>query len=214
MLAVADDALGDVSLSLAGVARGRFAFHLSGALSAGAIAPLRSERVSIGSFHPLRALTGSADETLSGAFIAVEGDPAACEAGLRFAAAIGGEGHLIATDAKILYHAGATLAAGGSVALVALATRAWTAAGLPASQSRMALAGLAANAITRASTRPFEDALTGPVARRDLGTVRSHRDALAPFPDLLHLYAILAEETIAQTPGRGREDELRALLTC
>jgi predicted short-subunit dehydrogenase-like oxidoreductase (DUF2520 family) len=213
VLAVSDDALGPVALSLAG-ARCRFAFHLSGALVADAIAPLRSRTTSLGSFHPLLAMTGAAGETVRGAFIAVEGDRDACEAGMRFASALGGQGHRIASEAKALYHAGATLAAGGSVALVALAARAWTAAGLPEAQSRVALAGLAVNAVRQAADRPFEDALTGPVARRDLGTVRSHRDALAPFPDLLRLYAILAEETLAQTPGRGREDELRALLTC
>jgi predicted short-subunit dehydrogenase-like oxidoreductase (DUF2520 family) len=218
VLAVSDDALPAVSRAIAERVAGRtavrLAFHLSGALPAAAIGALRSPATAVGSFHPLRAMTGAAGETLAGAFVAIEGDPEACAAGLRFAAVLGADGHRIAADAKSLYHAGATLAAGGTVALISLAARAWSAAGLPEEQSRTALAGLAGNAAAGAAARPFDDALTGAVARRDLGTVRAHRDALAPFPELLRLYALLAAETLARTPGRGREDEIRALLAC
>lgn len=214
VLAVSDDALPSVSRSVAGRIAARVAFHLSGALPASAIAGLRSPTTAIGSFHPLRALTGAPGETIAGAFVAIEGDPEACDAGLAFAAALGADAHRIEADAKALYHAGATLAAGGVVALISLAARAWSIAGLPEEESRKALAGLAVQAAAGAGAMPFADALTGAVARRDLGTIRSHRDALARSPGLLRLYAILAEETLARTPGRGREEEIRALLTC
>ena len=214
VLALPDDLLAAEARSIAGRFSGRVAFHLSGALPAEVIAPLRSAQTSVGSFHPLRALTGAAGETLAGVFVAVEGDPEACREGLRFASALGAHGHRIAADAKALYHAGATLAAGGTVALISLAAGAWARAGLPEPQSRTALAELASSAASGAAARPFEEALTGPVARRDLGTIRSHRDALAPFPELLRLYAHLALATLARTPGRGREEEIRALLAC
>jgi len=214
VLAVPDDAISTVAAVIAPSTRCRLAFHLSGALVSEAIAPLRGSGAAIGSFHPLRAFRGGEEETLAGAFIAIEGDPAACDAADRFARALGAAPHRIAKEAKPLYHAGATMAAGGSVALLSAATRAWAAAGIPESDARAALAGLAANAVAGAAGRPFFEAFTGPVARRDIGTVRSHLAALENSPDLRRLYVLLARETLAATPGVDSDDELLALLTC
>jgi predicted short-subunit dehydrogenase-like oxidoreductase (DUF2520 family) len=144
--------------------------------------------------------------------VAVEGDPAACAAGLRFVEAMGGRARPIGSREKALYHAGATMAAGGTVALVAIATRAWELAGLPPDEARTSLAELAEKATGAARHVAFEDAFTGPVARRDVATVRAHFAALAAAPDVRRLYAVLALETLARTPGRGREEEIRALL--
>ena len=60
--------------------------------------------------------------------------------------------------------------------------------------------------------RGVEEAFTGPVARRDIVTMRAHRDALAPLPDAGRLYALLAAETLRRTPGRGREEEILTLI--
>ncbi|MDQ6893156.1 MAG: DUF2520 domain-containing protein [Acidobacteriota bacterium] len=214
VLAVPDDAISSVGAAIAPSARCRFAFHLSGALASEAIAPLRGSGAAIGSFHPLRAFRGEEGETLAGAFVAIEGDPAACDAADRFARALGAAPHRIAREAKPLYHAAATIAAGGSVALVSAAARAWAAAGIPEPAARAALAGLAADAVAGVAGRPFFEAFTGPVARRDIGTVRSHLSALENSPELRRLYVLLARETLARTPGPESDDEIRALLTC
>jgi len=50
------------------------------------------------------------------------------------------------------------------------------------------------------------------LARRDVGTVRAHRAALAASPETLRLYTMLARETLARTPGRGKEEEILAVL--
>ena len=214
VLAVSDDAVSEAARLAAGRGTCGLAFHLSGVLPAEVLAPLRRNATAVGSMHPLRAFTGAPDETLAGAFVAVEGDDAACDAAAGFARLLGAHAHRIPPGAKALYHAGATLAAGGAVALVAAAARAWSLAGIGEENSRSALAALAARAVAAAELHPFDEALTGPIARRDLGTVRSHRDALAGQPELLRLYALLAEETLARTPGRGREEELRAIWAC
>ena len=214
-IAVPDDAIAPVAALLAPLARCRVAFHLSGALSSRSIAPLRRSGAAVASFHPLRPFRGESNENFRGAFAAVEGDAEACEAVEGFARRLGASPHRIAAEAKPLYHAGATLAAGGVVALLSAASRAWARAGLPEDDARAALAGLAREASEGASGHAFEIALTGPVARRDVETVRAHLRALGEAsPDLLALYVLLASETLERTPGRGREDELRALLTC
>ena len=212
ILAVPDDAIAAVASVLAGKLRCRAAFHLSGALPASALEALRPSGASLGALHPVRVFTGSAEETWAGAFVAIEGDAGALSLGEQIVKAVGGRAHRIAPESKPLYHAAATLAAGGTVALISLAARAWAEAGIPESEARQALAELALHAAAAAASRDFAEAFTGPVARRDRGTVQAHRDALAAFPDLARLYRLFARETLERTAGKGREQEIRTLL--
>jgi len=212
VLAVPDDAVAAVASEIAGKIRCRTAFHLSGALPASALEALRESGAALGALHPLRVFTGSADETWAGAFVAIEGEAAALSVAESLVTALEARAHRIAPESKPLYHAAATLAAGGTVALISLAARAWAAAGIPETEARQALAELSERAAAAAVSRGFADAFTGPVARRDRGTLQAHRDALAAFPDLARLYRLFARETLARTAGRGREEEILALL--
>lgn len=212
VVAVPDDAISDVAASLAGRANCGLVFHLSGALPARALGPMQQLGAAAGSLHPLRAFTGRAGENWRGAFVAVEGNAEAVEAGLAIAAALGARGHRLPAAGKVLYHAGAQLAAGGTAAVVSLAATAWEAAGLEPNVAREALGELAAGAAAAVAASPYVDAFTGAVARRDVGTIRAHVGALAAVPGARAIYARLAEETLARTPGRGREEEIRRLL--
>lgn len=211
VLAVPDDAIESVAAILASRAACRFSFHLSGALSASALAPL-SPTSSVGSLHPLRAFTGAPDESWRDSFVAVEGDEDSADAGSRLCRRIGARPRRLAAGDKPLYHSAATLAAGGVTSLLSLATRIWEEAGLEPEEGRVELARLAVGAAEAVSRLPFAEALTGPVARRDVETVRLHRDALSGRPDLSRLYAQLALETLRRTAGRGREDEIARML--
>jgi len=213
VLAVPDDAVAPVAASLNPVAC-RFAFHLSGALPAAALRPLSRPGVSLGSLHPLRVFSGAPGETWEGAFVAVEGETAAIETGLAAAQAVGARGRRLAASGKALYHAGAQLAAGGTTAVISLASRAWVEAGLDLEEARAELSLLAGSAAAAAAARPFSEAFTGAVARRDVATIRAHIEALKSDPDALAVYRALAAETLARTPGRGREEEVRTLLGC
>lgn len=211
VLAVPDDAIEAVAVALAPRAACRFAFHLAGALSARALAPL-SPTASVGSLHPLRAFSGVPDESWKDAFVAVEGDEAAVEAGSRLCRRMGARPRRLAAAGKPLYHCAATLAAGGVASLLSLAARIWKEAGLDEEEGRIELARLAVSAAEAAGRLPFAEALTGPVARRDVETVRLHLEALAGRSDLAGVYALLAAETLRRTAGRGREDEISRLL--
>ncbi|HYB52549.1 MAG TPA: DUF2520 domain-containing protein [Thermoanaerobaculia bacterium] len=212
VLAVPDDQIAEVSRGLAVRTRCRLVFHLSGALSASALAPLRATGASAASVHPLRAFAGDPEDDWDGALVALEGDAEATTAAEQMVAAFGGDAYRIEAVAKPLYHAAATLAAGGTMAVLSVAVRAAVAAGLPESRARAALARLASEAAAAAAKRPFRDAFTGPVARRDAETVRAHRAAAAAHGDFLDLYRELARETLAATAGRGKEEEILAIL--
>ncbi|HEY1250346.1 MAG TPA: Rossmann-like and DUF2520 domain-containing protein [Thermoanaerobaculia bacterium] len=212
VLAVPDDAIAGCAEALAGRLACRFAFHLSGALGADALAPLRRAGASVASLHPLRPFTGAEGEGWREALVAVEGDAAAAERGEAIARELHARPYRLSAEGKPLYHAAASLAAGGTVAVLSLAVRACVAAGIPESVAREALAGLAAEATAAAARLPFDQALTGAVARRDVGTVRVHARSLAGVADALALYRSLAEQILAATPGRGKEEEIRTVL--
>lgn len=212
ILAVADDAIASCAARLAGRLPCAFAFHLSGALPAEVLAPLRREGAAVASLHPLRPFTGAATETWHKAFVAVEGDAEACARGEAIARGFGAAPHRLDAGRKPLYHAAASLAAGGTVAVLSLAVRAAVSCGIPEDVARKALAGLASEASAAAARAPFALALTGAVARRDVGTVRAHVEALEPYPEILALYATLAVQILAATPGRGAEAQILSLL--
>lgn len=213
ILAVPDDAIEGCARELARRLACDFAFHLSGALGAEALEPLRSAGAAIASLHPLRPFTGAEGEDWRGAFVAVEGDSAAAERGESIARALGARPYRLSAQGKPLYHAAASLAAGGTVAVLSVAVRACVAAGIPEEVARQALAGLAAEAAAAAGRAPFDRALTGAVARRDVGTVRVHARSLAGVEGALGIYRALADQILAATPGRGKEEEIRSILT-
>ena len=212
VLAVPDDAIAPVAADLAPKLACRFALHLSGALGSDALAPFGRAGAAVASAHPVRPFTGAPDEDWRGAFVAIEGQPRAVELAEKIAAAVGARPHRLAAGNRALYHASATLAAGGAAAVVSIAVRGWVEAGIPEDVARETLAGLAARATAAVGARGFADAFTGAVARRDAGTVRAHVDALAGDARALALYRTLADEILLRTAGVGREAEIRAIL--
>ena len=212
VLAAPDDALAELAARISSRGRWRFAFHFSGAVTSRVLSPLAASGATPGSLHPLRAFTGLPHDDWRDAFVAVEGEPSAEDAAEAICRRIAARPHRIAASGKPLYHLAATLAAGGSASLLSLAVRAWSDAGLDEEEGRVALAELASTAIEAVGRLPFDEALTGPVARRDVATVRLHRAALADRPELASLYALLAAETLRRTPGRGREQEISGIL--
>jgi predicted short-subunit dehydrogenase-like oxidoreductase (DUF2520 family) len=212
VLAVPDDAISEVARDLASRVSCRHAFHVSGALGSEAIAPLRAVGAATASLHPVRPFTGDSSEDWTGAFVAVEGDERGAAEGERIAAAVGARPYRLSETDRALYHASATLAAGGTAALVSIAARGWAAAGIPEDVARETLGALASRAAAAAASRPFAEAFTGAVARRDVGTIRRHVAALANHPETLALYRSLAEEALRRTAPAGRADEVRRIL--
>jgi predicted short-subunit dehydrogenase-like oxidoreductase (DUF2520 family) len=212
VLAVPDDAIEAVARDVATRVRCAYAFHVSGALGGDAIAPFHEAGARTASLHPVRPFIGDASEDWKGAFVAVEGDEEGAAEGERLAAAVGARPYRLSATDRALYHASATLAAGGTAALVSIASRGWAAAGIPEDVARETLGALATRAAAAAASRPFAEAFTGAVARRDAGTVRRHVAALASHPETLTLYRALAEEALRRTAAAGKEDEIRRIL--
>lgn len=199
----------DVVRPLAGTLRmygGQAMIHTSGALGADALAPAMAAGTQIGSFHPLVSFadTERAVAALHGATIAIEGDDQLTSMLADMAEAIGATPVRLAPGSKPAYHAAAVLAAGGFVALLDAIAELGRVAGLDEPGSLAIYGRLIEGTLGNARALGIGAALTGPVTRGDLGTLRANLDALRVHaPRALDLYVAAARREIELATGRG-----------
>jgi predicted short-subunit dehydrogenase-like oxidoreductase (DUF2520 family) len=178
LIAVSDRAIAEVAERLAPVAGGAGgAVHLSGLVPSTALAPLAGH-MPVGSFHPLQTLpnpeVGAA--RLGGAWVAVTSDDGIFADRLfSIARALGMHPFELDNEWKALYHAGASAAANYCVAVLALAERLMSAAGVPFEAVEPLVRAVVDNTFALGPAQ----ALTGPIARGDVETVRAQVEAVA-----------------------------------
>jgi predicted short-subunit dehydrogenase-like oxidoreductase (DUF2520 family) len=181
LLCVPDGAIAECAQE---VEPGPWIAHVSGATRLAALDP----HVRRFGLHPLQTFTRSRGaEQLDGAWAAVsaESDEARA-AGFALATLLGLRPFELADSARVLYHAGASIASNYLVTLNRAASALFDRAGAPPE----ALVPL----MTRTIENGFE--LTGPIARADWATVDAHVAAIrAEAPELEGLYLTLAEAT-------------------
>lgn len=176
--------------------------HTSGLLSSRELELARQGpgRPAIASAHPLQSFARpeEAMERLAGVTWALEGDERALEVLERVALDLGGRPVRIATAAKPLYHAAASVASNFLVALLSAAVRLGEASGLPREGVLPALRPLVEGTLANVARLGPVEALTGPISRGDVSTVAAHLEAIrASVPDLESLYLALGRETLA-----------------
>lgn len=190
VLAVPDDVLGAVAARVRPVPS-TAVIHLSGSRGLDVLEP----HPRVGSLHPLVSLPDPATGTerlLDGATFAVAGDPIV----RRIVAQFDGRAIEVADEQRALYHATAAVAANHLVALLAQVERLAAAADVPA-DAFWPMVRTTVDNVTRLGAGA---ALTGPAARGDAETIRSHVRAL---PDgERDLYTRLAAEA-ARLAGRA-----------
>ncbi len=208
LIATPDAAIPAIAARLAAegnISPGQAVLHLSGMLGRHALDPLVATGAALGSFHPLQTVADptTAAERLRGAFAGIEGDDRAIAAGTRLAGVLGMIPVEIPADAKAIYHAGATLVANYTVALMGMAVRLARQAGVPADLAPRLYLPLLRGALDNLDRLPPEDALTGAIRRGDTETVTAHLAAL-PAGDR-RLYAIVGLEalSLARQAGLG-----------
>jgi predicted short-subunit dehydrogenase-like oxidoreductase (DUF2520 family) len=110
----------------------------------------------------------------------------------------------LAPGSKAAYHAAAVLAAGGFVALLDAIVELGRVAGLDEAGSLAIYGRLVEQTLANARALGVEAALTGPLARGDVGTLDRHlRTMAATAPGALPLYLAAAEREVALAERRG-----------
>ncbi len=217
-LAVPDDAIVPVTEAIAWVPD-QAVVHFSGAQSASILVAAQERGASTAALHPLmtfpRALHHASVETtlrrLAGSSWALEAEDAVLQEKLTsMVVALGGHAIALESNARVPYHIAAVFAANFVVALAGASVRLWEGFGIPQDEALPALLPLMRAAVESLDSAGLPAALTGPVARGDLGTIRAHLAWLAEHatsdPSLAPLrdaYIALAEFAIPLAQAKG-----------
>ncbi|WP_412061149.1 Rossmann-like and DUF2520 domain-containing protein [Rubrivirga sp. IMCC45206] len=215
LLTVPDDQIADLAETLVDAPRpwrGAVVLHTSGAQTASALEPLRAEGARTLSFHPLQAVTRDADaDTLAGVAVGIEGEEPGRAAGIELAVGLGMRYLIVAADAKPRYHLAAAMASNLLVTLMGMVQEVLASIDVDRRQAMAILGPLVQGTLDNLSSGSVEEALTGPVARGDLGTLRMHGLALRKhLPHLVPAYAALSVETVRLAVRAGTLSPSRA----
>ncbi len=204
IISTPDDQIAGVAEELSKLTLAKaIALHTSGALSAGALAPLHEKGWHTGSIHPLISVSDTAEgnTALRGAFWSVEADTAALQAAKTIVRDLGGKSFSIRSEDKPLYHAAAVMASGNVVALFDVALEMLGQCGLTRKTARSILLPLIASTVHNLENKDPAQALTGTFARGDMETVKRHLAALKrnELADALELYVLLGKRSLKLT---------------
>ncbi|WP_262850195.1 Rossmann-like and DUF2520 domain-containing protein [Mumia quercus] len=209
VLAVPDDALPGLvaELALDGHLRaGQVVVHTSGRHGLGVLAAATHVGARPVAFHPAMTFTGTDLDLdrLSGCVFGLTAGDGEREVAEGLVADLGGRPMWIRDEDRTTYHAALAHGANHLVTLVSQAMQILRRAGAedPAAVLRPLLTAALENALS------YEDAaLTGPVVRGDVETVRAHVAAMAEQPvPTMDAYVAMARATSAHAVADGRLD--------
>ena len=166
------------------------------------------------SVHPLFPVSSKYEsyKAIGDAFFCIEGDRA--DEWSRILSDMGNPVRIIESDIKIKYHAACVAASNLVCGLIAESTELLTQCGFSEKEALEALKPLAVSNLNRIFASDPVTALTGPVERNDVSTVKKHLDALGEGTDA-EIYRSLSLKLteMAEKRHSGADySEMRSLL--
>ena len=207
LLTVPDDALGDLVTGLAALGAwqpGQLVIHTSGRFGTHVLAPAAAAGAIPLALHPAMTFTGTAMDLgrLPDCCFGVTADEQILPIASALVIDMAAEPVTIAEEDRAAYHCALAHGSNHLVTLTSQAMQILDAAGVE--QGANVLRPLLYAALDNA-LRLRDGALTGPVARGDVGTVGTHLEVLADrVPDVLNTYRSLATATAARAVEDGR----------
>lgn len=236
LLTVPDDELEGVVGGLAATGAwqaGQIVVHTAGRFGWRILEPARAAGAIPLAIHPAMTFTGTSLDVqrLVGAVFAVTAPTPVLPIGQALVVEVGGEPVVVAEESRALYHAALAHGANHLVVLVAQAAQALAAAGIdrPGRTLEHLLVAALDEALRAEQLDPPREgvergpgavaALTGPVVRGDVGTVREHLEVLGSLDtssaaDIAPSYRTLARSAASRALAAGRigPDAAAALL--
>jgi predicted short-subunit dehydrogenase-like oxidoreductase (DUF2520 family) len=210
LLAVPDGALRQLVAGLADTGawrEGQLVAHTSGAQGIAALDPAAARGVAALALHPVMTFAGRPEdvERLLGATFGVTASDELRPVAEALVVEMGGEPIWVPESARPAYHAALTI---GSNHLVTLVNDALSLLDRTGVSSSAQLAAPLLSASLDNVLRLRDAALTGPVARGDVATLRRHRQALTDrAPELLGSYLAMARRTAERAHAAGMLDD-------
>lgn len=192
-------------------------FHCSGLLSS-SILQGGKDNLNIASVHPIHSFANPrrSIKGFSGCHCAIEGSEKAVTDLSKLFTSIGALPFALDSQHKSVYHAATVMACNYLVSLLEVSHQMLQAAGIESTQKSPPLEALIRQTLDNYFSLGATEALTGPIARGDVQTVKTHSNALEKDTDVRQwkqLYAALGNATlpIAAAQGQASEEQLRAI---
>lgn len=215
-LATPDRAIAEVAGVLSEsslVRKSQIFFHLSGALPASVLSPLKKFGALIASMHPLQSFAEAerAISQLKGVFYGVQGDSEAVGVAFEIIEDLNGNPYLIKNEDKALYHLAACTASNYMVSLIHCAVGLFEKLGMDSDQALRALFPLVKGTLNNIESLGPVRALTGPVARGDTQTLDHHLKVLrSSRRTVSRLYRVMGEYTCQVALEKQSIDAIKA----
>ncbi len=202
LITTTDDTIANVCKEIvqAGVAgAGKKVVHMSGAGDLDLLDCARKSGAWVASIHPIQSFADvqGAIHNFPGSTFGVVADAKILNWCFTFVQDLGGHPFAVPEGSKPLYHAAACIASNYLVSLVNTAQNIYESIGLSSDEALRAFWPLVKGTIKNIEERGSVQALTGPISRGDVQTVRSHLKALAvKCPALVDFYRTMAQQTL------------------
>ncbi|HXZ80836.1 MAG TPA: Rossmann-like and DUF2520 domain-containing protein [Terriglobales bacterium] len=196
--------------------RGHIVLHSSGALTSDELSALRVRGAAVASVHPMMTFVSGAQPRLEGIWFAIEGDIEARRVAERIVADFGGHSFVIPKSKKPLYHTFGAFLSPLIIAHLALTERLGAAAGVPGSRVQSVMRPILEQTLANYTKLGPAGALSGPLARGDVETIRRNLKALSKLADAKQIYIDLVRSAMRTLPvknRRGLQEMLRGAVT-
>lgn len=209
IITTTDDAIAAVCneiVSNGAVQAGKKVIHMSGAGSIDLLAPARHAGALVASIHPIQSFADveGAIINIPGSTFGITADEELREWSVSLVKALKGIPFFVPEEHKALYHAAACMASNYLTTLMHMVETTYQALGLNRKEAIRAFWPLVKGTLLNIETRGTIQALTGPIARGDAGTIDKHLQALQKtLPDLLNTYCELGLMTLDIAMQKG-----------
>ena len=183
LIAVPDDSIEEVAKNITNcvtLTNKCVAAHTSGAHTSDILEALKTIGISTGSLHPIQTFPGNDDDwqRLKKIYFSFEGDETAYDRFAILVETLGSKIIKIEKKYKTLYHISCVMASNYLVALLHMATQLAEKSGVQHDEILKVLNPLINATLENISSQDITYALTGPIARGDVGTIIRHITAL------------------------------------
>jgi predicted short-subunit dehydrogenase-like oxidoreductase (DUF2520 family) len=215
LITTPDDSISSAckEIALCPAIKDKFVFHMSGVGGLDLLEPAKKAGAAVASIHPLQSFSSidQAIQNIPGSYFGITADKKAEKLAKKIVRALGGIPIFISDEQKPLYHAAACVASNYLVSLLNVAESFYQAIGLTEKEAKKAYLPLVYGSLRNIERSGSINALTGPIARGDFGTVRKHIAAISDIlPQYASLYSSLGLLTVKIAQQKGTLNTSRA----
>ncbi len=208
LITTPDDIITSVckDIALSPLIKRKYIFHMSGAGGLDLLEPAKKAGAAVASIHPLQSFSSidNAIQNIPASYFGITADANAKKQATAMVLALGGHPIYISSKQKALYHAAACVASNYLVSLLNTVESIYQSIGIGEKDAKKAYLPLIYGSLKNIELSGSIQALTGPIARGDSGTVQKHVDAInTDLPQYASLYSSLGLVTVNVAKKKG-----------